>query len=80
MGKGKSMFQYADGVDKMLMLLGTIGCIGDGLQSALSMFILSDIINDYGGANNSVTNHIVDKVSPWPFLSVKCVQSSPNHC
>lgn len=63
MGRKNSMFQYADGVDKWLMLLGTLGCIGDGLQSALSMFILSDIINDYGKSNSSITIHVVDKVS-----------------
>ncbi|XP_034677879.1 putative multidrug resistance protein [Vitis riparia] len=61
MGRKNSMFQYADGVDKWLMLLGTLGCIGDGLQSALSMFILSDIINDYGKSNSSITKHVVDK-------------------
>ncbi|KAL6314132.1 hypothetical protein AAG906_011872 [Vitis piasezkii] len=61
MGRKNSMFQYADGVDKWLMLLGTLGCIGDGLQSALSMFILSDIINDYGKSNSSITIHVVDK-------------------
>ena len=75
MGRKNSIFQYADGVDKFLMLVGTLGCIGDGLQSALSMYILSDIINDYGNANSSITKHIVDKVSLRPLLSIKCENS-----
>lgn len=44
------------------MLLGTLGSIGDGLQTPLTMFILSDVINDYGVGGN-LTNDVVDKVS-----------------
>ncbi|KAG2682161.1 hypothetical protein I3760_11G178400 [Carya illinoinensis] len=54
-----SIFRYADGVD---MLLGILGNIGDGLQTPLTMFILSDVITDYGLTNNSLTNDIVDKM------------------
>lgn len=62
MGMKDSMFRYADGVDKLLMLLGTLGSIGDGLQNPLMMYILSDVINSYGSANGSLTNDNVDKV------------------
>ena len=63
MGAAKgSIFRYADGLDMLLMLLGTLGSIGDGLQTPLTMFILSDVINDYGGGSN-LTNNVVDKVS-----------------
>lgn len=58
-----SIFRYADGVDTVLMLLGTLGSIGDGLQTPLTMFILSDVINDNGAKANSLTNDVVDKVS-----------------
>ncbi|MCD7451494.1 hypothetical protein HAX54_012277 [Datura stramonium] len=64
MGKRGGLFRYADGVDKLLMFLGTIGCIGDGLMTPLNMFILSALIDDYGGADDddsSFTNDIVDK-------------------
>ncbi|KAK4376956.1 hypothetical protein RND71_003252 [Anisodus tanguticus] len=66
MGKKGGLFRYADGVDKLLMFLGTLGCIGDGLMTPLNMFILSALIDDYGGAdddNASFTNEIVDKYS-----------------
>lgn len=65
MGKRSGLFRYSDGVDKLLMFFGTIGCIGDGLMTPLNMFILSTLIDDYGGATNddaSFTNDIVDKV------------------
>ncbi|KAL1363218.1 hypothetical protein HN51_011403 [Arachis hypogaea] len=56
-----SMFRYADGVDKLLMLFGTIGSIGDGLQNPLMMYILSDVINAYGDKNTKLGMHDVNK-------------------
>ncbi|CAI0380118.1 unnamed protein product [Linum tenue] len=41
------MFRFADGKDKLLMTFGVLGCIGDGMQYALTMFVLSDVINDF---------------------------------
>lgn len=65
MGKDGGLFRYADCVDKLLIFLGTLGCIGDGLMTPLNMFILSSLIDDYGGAaaaDASFTNTTVDKV------------------
>ncbi|CAL0333813.1 unnamed protein product [Lupinus luteus] len=56
-----SMFRYADGIDKLLMLFGTLGSIGDGLQNPLMMYILSDVINAYGDKNIILTMHDVNK-------------------
>ncbi|GAA0138414.1 ATP-binding cassette [Lithospermum erythrorhizon] len=61
MAKKDGMFRYADGVDKFLMLFGTLGSIGDGLQIPLMMFILSDVINDYGKLNGGVPMSSVNK-------------------
>ncbi|PQQ06980.1 hypothetical protein Pyn_36584 [Prunus yedoensis var. nudiflora] len=55
------MFRYADGTDKLLMLFGTLGSVGDGLQTPLMMYILSEVINSYGSANGGLTNADVDK-------------------
>lgn len=75
MGLKKSMFRYADGTDKLLMLFGTLGSIGDGLQNPLMMYILSEVINSYGRANGGgLTNADVDKVSIVNFLSNSAVQ------
>lgn len=57
------MFRYADGVDKLLMFFGTLGSLGDGLQTPLMMYILSDVINAYGDKNSHLTRHGVNKVS-----------------
>ncbi|KAJ1441897.1 P-loop containing nucleoside triphosphate hydrolase [Sesbania bispinosa] len=56
-----SMFRYADGIDKLLMLFGTLGSLGDGLQNPLMMYILSDVINAYGDKNSTMTKHDVNK-------------------
>jgi len=57
------MFRYADGFDKLLMLFGTLGSLGDGLQNPLMMYILSDVINAYGDKNSRLNQHDVNKVS-----------------
>lgn len=62
-GKG-GMFRYADTIDKLLMLFGTLGSIGNGLMLPLLMVILSGLINAYGHVNPESTDliHIVDEV------------------
>lgn len=44
MGRKDSMFRYADGVDKLLMLFGAFGSIGDGMQYPLTMFMIRQVI------------------------------------
>lgn len=63
MGNNKGgMFKFADKTDKLLMFFGTLGSMGDGLQIPLMMFVLSEVINDYGNLSSSVSMHIVNKV------------------
>lgn len=64
MGKKGGLFCYADGTDKLLLLLGTLGSIGDGSMSPLTMVVLSGVINEYGASEStpSFSNDIVDKV------------------
>ncbi|KAI3516151.1 hypothetical protein L1887_15062 [Cichorium endivia] len=61
MAKKGGMFYYADGIDKLLLLFGTLGSIGDGLTSPLTMVILSKVIDEYGTSGVSISNNIVDK-------------------
>lgn len=57
------IFRFADGVDKWLVLLGSIGGIGDGLMTPLTFGLMSGILNSYGGAD-SFSQDVVDKVRP----------------
>lgn len=63
MGSKGGLFRYADKVDKLFMMLGALGSIGDGLMSPLTMLVLSMAINDYGANDTSFSNQLVDKVS-----------------
>lgn len=61
------MFSYADSIDKLLMLFGTLGCIGDGMVMPGFMFVLSGLLGTYGSdelhsTDISSPNHTVDKV------------------
>ncbi|KAL0385442.1 UNVERIFIED_CONTAM: putative multidrug resistance protein [Sesamum radiatum] len=69
MGRKGGLFRYADGTDKLLMLLGTLGSIGDGLMSPLNMFVLSGIIDEYATSGQSTSNKVVDKYA----LRLLCV-------
>ncbi|KAH7857522.1 hypothetical protein Vadar_013626 [Vaccinium darrowii] len=60
------MFSYADNIDKLLMLFGTLGCIGDGMMMPGFMFVLSGLLGTYGSdelhsTDISSPNHTVDK-------------------
>ncbi|XP_068667390.1 putative multidrug resistance protein [Aristolochia californica] len=50
---GGGLFRFADGVDKLFMFLGTLGCIGDGLLMPVNMLILGGMLNSYGDADAS---------------------------
>ncbi|GMP82568.1 hypothetical protein CsSME_00036812 [Camellia sinensis var. sinensis] len=65
MGSKGGVFRFADGVDKLLLLFGTLGCIGDGMMTPLTMFVLSGVVNEYGNssAQLSFSIHVVDKYS-----------------
>ncbi len=39
MGSKPVLFSYTDGVDKLLLLFGTLGSIGDGLMTPLFFFL-----------------------------------------
>lgn len=56
--KHNGIFRYADRSDKLLMLLGTLGSMGDGLQIPLMMYVLSDVINAYGVVSKDLNTQI----------------------
>ena len=68
---GKASFmetvRYADGHDMCLMALGVLGSFGDGMMQPLSMLVLGDIVNSYGGASSSggFSSSTVDKVKTY---------------
>ncbi|CAL5026818.1 unnamed protein product [Urochloa decumbens] len=47
------LVRYADARDRCLMALGALGSFGDGMMQPLSMLVLGDIVNSYGGAGTA---------------------------
>lgn len=59
------LVRYADARDRWLMALGVLGSFGDGMMQPLSMLVLGDIVNSYGGAGtagSAFSSSAVDKV------------------
>nr|KYP57750.1 ABC transporter B family member 21 [Cajanus cajan] len=55
------LFSFADPLDHLLMLLGTVGAIGNGVSLPLMTLIFGNMINAFGGNKN--TDEVVDEVS-----------------
>ncbi|KAH9708538.1 ABC transporter B family member 15 [Citrus sinensis] len=55
MGTKGGLFRYADGKDKLLLAFGTVGSIGDGMMTPLTMYILSMVINELGTSDISIS-------------------------
>ncbi|RCV34183.1 hypothetical protein SETIT_7G140300v2 [Setaria italica] len=58
------LVRYADARDRCLMALGALGSFGDGMMQPLSMLVLGDIVNSYGGvgtAGSAFSSSAVDK-------------------
>jgi ATP-binding cassette, subfamily B (MDR/TAP), member 1 len=50
-----SVFMHADATDAVLMALGLLGAMGDGLSTPVMLFITSRIFNDLGGGPDLLT-------------------------
>lgn len=48
-----SIFRYADWVDLLLMFLGTLGAIGDGMSTNVLLIFASRLMNSLGYGNNN---------------------------
>ncbi|KAK6928250.1 ABC transporter-like, ATP-binding domain [Dillenia turbinata] len=54
-GSIRSIFMHADGIDKLLMVLGFIGAVGDGFGIPVTLVVTSKLMNNIGGASSSVS-------------------------
>jgi len=58
------LFSFADPLDRLLMLMGTVGAIGNGISLSLMVLIFGTMINAFG---ESTTSKVVDEVSKVIF-------------
>ncbi|XP_057439153.1 ABC transporter B family member 4-like [Lotus japonicus] len=55
------LFSFADSIDILLMIVGTIGAIGNGLSMPILSLLLGQMVNSFG--NNQFSPDIVNQVS-----------------
>ena len=58
------LFSFADPLDRLLMFIGTVGAIGNGISLPLLILIVGTMINAFG---ESTTSKVVDEVSKVIF-------------
>jgi ATP-binding cassette subfamily B (MDR/TAP) protein 1 len=56
------LFTFADSTDILLMIVGTIGAIGNGLGLPLMTLLFGEMIDSFG-SNQSNTDDVVQQVS-----------------
>ncbi len=62
------LFSFADRLDVILMIVGTISAMGNGLTQPLMTLIFGQLINSFGSSNPSNVVKEVSKVC-MPFLA-----------
>lgn len=74
-GSFRSIFMHADGYDMLLMGLGFLGALGDGLSTPAIMLVMSKLINSIGGSSLFTIDNlsqIVNKVLYLYLYFLKC--------
>ena len=59
------MFIFADGIDVLFMVFGTLGAIGDGSSTNILLIFASGVMDSLGSANSQQNHgfmHGVEKV------------------
>ncbi|KAJ4835577.1 hypothetical protein Tsubulata_007808 [Turnera subulata] len=60
------LFSFADSKDVMLMVLGTIGAVGNGVSMPLMTILMGRMIDSFGkNQNNDELVHVVSQVTCW---------------
>ena len=54
------LFTFADRLDVLLMVVGSICAVGNGLSQPLMTLIFGQLINSFGSSDQS---HVIDEVS-----------------
>ncbi|KAJ4727918.1 ABC transporter B family protein [Melia azedarach] len=74
----RKLFAFADSLDRALMIIGSIGAIGNGLCLPLMTILFGDLVNSFG--ENQNTSETVDAVSrvalKFVFLGIGAAAAS----
>lgn len=67
------MFRYADRVDVLLMVVGTVGAVGNGMSEPLMSLIFGQIIDSFGQNTSRSVLRSVTKVSVLIVINRRAV-------
>ncbi|GJM90462.1 hypothetical protein PR202_ga06743 [Eleusine coracana subsp. coracana] len=71
-----SVFMHADAADVVLMVLGLLGAMGDGLSTPVMLFITSRIFNDLGGGPD-LLQEFSTKINEVQYCMIHIILRSP---
>ena len=66
----RKLFSFADSTDILLMILGTIGAVGNGICMPLMTLLFGELANSFGQNQNSP--NMVDTVSKVQIFCISC--------
>ncbi|XP_051118930.1 ABC transporter B family member 11-like [Andrographis paniculata] len=67
------LFVFADSADKLLMIVGSIGAIGNGLSLPLMTILFGDLIDSFGQNQSKGVVSVVSKVAlKFVYLALGC--------
>ncbi|KAG2591011.1 hypothetical protein PVAP13_5NG450640 [Panicum virgatum] len=64
------LFRYADGTDILLMLLGTVGALANGVTEPIMTLIFGRVIDAFGGGATEVLQHVNKAVLNYVYLGI----------
>ncbi|KAL3525987.1 hypothetical protein ACH5RR_014359 [Cinchona calisaya] len=62
-GSFLSIFKHADGIDKLLMTLGFLGAVGDGVLMPTMLLVTSKLMNNIGSTSTALTKDFTDAIN-----------------
>ncbi|KAL6615850.1 hypothetical protein ACP70R_038120 [Stipagrostis hirtigluma subsp. patula] len=66
-----ALFRYADGTDVLLMLVGTVAAVANGVSQPLMTVIFGQVINAFGGATtDDVLRRVNEAVLNFVYLGI----------
>lgn len=74
------LFYFADSTDKVLMIIGSIGAIGNGLCMPLMTLLFGDLVDSFGQNQSKGVLAVVSKVNEAlaPYLVASDMHCSRN--
>ncbi|KAK4441855.1 ABC transporter B family member 11 [Sesamum alatum] len=67
------LFTFADSMDKILMIVGSIGAIGNGLCMPLMTILFGELVDSFGQNQSKVVVSVVSKVAlKFVYLAMGC--------